>query len=190
MATANWNESTQQLRGYGDEQTRLARAQEYLQGLSKTKGGDNKKIAAEQELQDIRAQLETKSQMHHKDTRNSSQRLLSTNKSGKSILLTKSNLLNLNELGDDLTIPDNISQLLEGVPEELHEYIIEEIIADLFLLEQYQDGKSKVERAQSYRDKLVSAIQKKKTEVASSNLYTIKKARMSTLTKKEQLRVA
>jgi hypothetical protein len=55
----------------------------------------------------------------------------------------------LNELGDDLSIPDNINQLLEGVPEELHEYIIEEIIADLFLLEQYQDGKSKVERAHS-----------------------------------------
>ena len=76
------------------------------------------------------------------------------------------------------------------MPEELHEYIIEEIIADLFLLEQHQDGKSKVERAHSYREKLVSAIQKKKTEVASSNLRTIKKAKMQVLSKKDQQRVA
>ena len=96
----------------------------------------------------------------------------------------------MNELGDDLTIPDNINQLLEGVPEELHEYIIEEIIADLFMLEQYQDGKSKVERAHSYKEKIVSAIHKKRNEVASSNLHTIKKARMAALTKQEQQRVA
>mgnify|MGYP006124329905 CR=1 FL=1 len=105
-------------------------------------------------------------------------------------MLTKTNLSNLNELGDDLAIPEHINQMLEGVPEELHEYIIEEIIADLFMLEQYQDGKSKVERAHSYKEKIVSAIQKKRHEVASSNLHTIKKARMSTLTKKEQQRVA
>ena len=124
------------MRGYGDEHTRLARAQEYLSNLQKNKNTDNRKMVTEQDLHEIRAQLETRSQMQQRDTRNnSSQRLLSRNRSGKSILLTKSNLQNLNELGDDLTIPDNINQLLEGVPEELHEYIIEEIIADLYMLE-------------------------------------------------------
>ena len=74
--------------------------------------------------------------------------LLNRNKSGKSIVLNKSNLQSLNEI-EDLSVPENIMQLLEDVPEDLHVYIIEEILADIYMLDQYQDGKSKIERAHS-----------------------------------------
>ena len=84
-------------------------------------------------------------------------------------MLNKSNLQTLSEAGDDLSIPENIMQLLEDVPEELHVYIIEEILADIFMLDQYQDGKSKIERAHSQKEKLIHAISKKRNEVASIN---------------------
>ena len=74
--------------------------------------------------------------------------LLNRNKSGKSIVLNKSNLQSLNEI-EDLSVPENIMQLLEDVPEDLHVYIIEEILADIYMLDQYQDGKSKIERVHS-----------------------------------------
>lgn len=74
---------------------------------------------------------------------------------------------------------DVLAKLLEDVPEELREYILEEIIQEINNLQADQIEVTKLDAASSQRQKLVAALNRKKNEVYGDNLLTIKKSRMS-----------
>ena len=78
-------------------------------------------------------------------------------------------------------MPEALAAILEDVPEELHQYIIEEIIQELENLEH-----SRIEMSKIDHSKLLTAIKKKRLEVASENRETIKHNKQSILSKNQQ----
>ena len=83
-------------------------------------------------------------------------------------------------------MPEALAAILEDVPEELHQYIIEEIIQELENLEHSRVEMSKIDHSKSQKDKLLTAIKKKRLEVASENRETIKHNKQSILSKNQQ----
>ena len=128
-------QTQQKIRGYGDKDTRLARALEYLKSY---KLNDTKSIIDEFEVRLDGQELDSKS------TRSK---------------LTKQNLYVLEQETPD---SENLVKLLEDVPEELREYIIEEIIQEINNLQADQIEISKIDTAHSQRQKLIAALNKRK----------------------------
>ena len=141
--------SAKKPRGYGDKETRYARALSFLKCY-------NNNDYAKTEVEDIKEPLNA----DHQTTRSR---------------LTKQNLQTLEQLNQENSEPEILAQLLEDVPEELHPYVIEEILREFDQLQHSQEFMTRLDATHSQRLKFQSAIQKKKMEIVSENIQTIKK---------------
>lgn len=77
-----------------------------------------------------------------------------------------------------LNLPENLFNQMEDLPEELWAYILDEIIYEAQLQKFSKIEKTMIEQQKSKKDKLFSAIQRKRKDVAVENLETIKTNKM------------
>jgi len=79
----------------------------------------------------------------------------------------------------DLNLPEDLFQQMEELPEELHAYIIEEIMNDAAVQKVTHVERSLMDHSKTQQERMSKIMHKKRTEVLLENLETIKRKNMS-----------